>query len=404
MEQEAFGKPLGAKDEIDAKGAVKVNEISVHFSPLLVRVDVENRDGLTQRNNYLQSWFSLIHKTNITIGTPPQEFEVAVDTTSDGLFVPSTTCQYGTCDPRQEHGYQSNISSTYQPNGSYAGAKWGAVNYGGFYSHDTVHLGESDIQDQLFEEWTSASCYSIGCLNTGYDGAMGLAPPWKPSTGVPNILSSLSTQGLLDASIFSLKLPIRPTDEGEIVFGGGAPPPGLNGSPLVKLPVINITSPPDFPTSWAVSATHVSFDTPRPMNLSLGSAAWALLDSSSPYLILPSGLARNLTMAVGARPGPYWFHNVPCERRQELPTLTFGLSGYEFNISAFEYTLEVDGMFPRAGKMCVTTFMESGDFFPDSWGGVVLGSPFLRGFWSVWDFGERSVGCESRTCDCGDWE
>ena len=39
--------------------------------------------------------------------------------------------------------------------------------------------------------------------------------------------------------------------------------------------------------------------------------------------------------------------------------------------------------------------MASGEFFPDSWEGMVLGSPFLKGFWSVWDFEERTVGCES---------
>ena len=131
------------------------------------------------------------------------------------------------------------------------------------------------------------------------------------------------------------------------------------------------------------------------MNLSLGPATWALLESSSPYLILPSDLARNLTLAIGARQGLYWFHNIPCERRQELPTLTFGLGGKEFSIGAFEYTLEVDGLFPHAGKMCVTNFMASEESFPNSWEEMVLGSPFLKGFWSVWDFGERDVGCES---------
>lgn len=49
-----------------------------------------------------QSWFNLIQKSNINIaiGTLAQEFEVAVDTTSHALFVPSTTCHCGVCDPR----------------------------------------------------------------------------------------------------------------------------------------------------------------------------------------------------------------------------------------------------------------------------------------------------------------
>lgn len=145
--------------------------------------------------------------------------------------------------------------------------------------------------------------------------------------GVPNILSSLQSQELLDGPIFSLKLPIGPDDEIEIIFS--ASPSSIDESKIAKLPVINITSPLNFPTSWTVSATYISFDSPKPMNLALGSTKWTLLDPSSPYLILPSDLARNLTLAIGARQGPYWFHDIPCKRRQELPTLTFGLSGHE---------------------------------------------------------------------------
>lgn len=70
----------------------------------------------------------------------------------------------------------------------------------------------------------------------------------------------------------------------------------------------------------------------------------------------------------------------------------FGLRVRKVSVAAFEYTLEVDGFFPRAGKMCATKFMEAGGFFPEHWEGMVLGSPFLRGFWTVWDFGERNVG------------
>lgn len=69
------------------------------------------------------------------------------------------------------------------------------------------------------------------------------------------------------------------------------------------------------------------------------------------------------------------------------------------SINVLEYTLEVDDLIPHAGKMCVTTFMDSGESFPDSWDGMVLGSPFLRGFWSIWDFGQRNHGRESYSCD-----
>ena len=306
----------------------------------------------------------------------------------EDLFVPSATCPEP-CDHPLNRTYDSSNSSTYLEHGGYASSKWAGMTFTGTLSYDTVHLGDSDVSTFLFEEWTSSSCYSIGCLGFGYDGVLGLASPWSVHhEHRPNILRTLLSQKTLDEPIFSLKLPIRIDEEGEILFG--ARNPKLNSSALIDLPVVNGTRAP-FSSSWNVPASKISFASPRPLEVTLPSNTIAVLDSGDPYLMLPDAMARNLTAAIGAIPGPAWFHHIPCERRQELPLLTFTLDGHDFSISAFEYTLEIN--LPEYPRMCITTFMSTEEFaFPRDLDLIVLGSPFLRGFYSVWNFEEGKVG------------
>ncbi len=178
---------------------------------------------------------NFFHTTNITIRTPPQPFTVAIDTVSNNLWVPSAECSDGKyCDHRQEtHPYNSSLSSTYEAVGGYAHSDWAAVKYGGIWSKDIVQLGEFNVTNHQFEEWTSASCYSVGYVRFGYDGVLGLAPPWNPSLEMPNMLSSLLSQKLLDEPIFSLKLRLYEEDEGEILFG--ATNPNLHSSDFINL-------------------------------------------------------------------------------------------------------------------------------------------------------------------------
>jgi len=241
----------------------------------------------------------------------------------------------------------------------------------------------------------SASCYFVGCVNLGYDGVLGLAPPWgsRSNANIPNLLSILLKQNLLDSPMFSLKLPSYQREEGELLLGGSGDI--LNESDFLTLPVINETSDKRYKDSWTVSASHISFGTPNPLEISLSSTGYAVLDIAVPYIILPSELARNITAAIGAVRGPAWFYNIPCERRQELPTLTITMGTHNFSITAFDYILETEGVFtPPGEKLCLPAFMPADEFlFPSHWKGAVLGHPFMRGFSSKWDFGNREIGC-----------
>jgi len=313
---------------------------------------------------------------------------------SSELLVPSASCNYHCHEAK--HRYNSSLSSTYVANGSYSNVKWATINYSGYLSRDVARIGGVEATDQMFEEWTSAMAYSIGAWEYGYDGIIGLAPPWRPQGGsyMPNTLSGLLPQ--LDAPIFSLKLPTKEGDLGELLLG--ATNRDLYVSEPTTVPLSNHTDR-FFPASWALPTEAITFNSQVPLQTTCGSSDWgpgpcnALIDSSIPYIMLPHTLAINITTAVGARPGPLWFYNIPCERRQELPTLTVTLGGHNFSISAFEYTLEVE--IPDQGVTCLMSIMDKSDFsLPRPWNGIILGNPFIRGFYSVFDMEKREIGCK----------
>lgn len=74
-----------------------------------------------------------------------------------------------------------------------------AVDYRGILSQDNLHFGELSVSNFTFEEWTSSSCNSIGCVEEGYEGVLGLAPPWSDGSrlDIRNILSTMLAQNLL---------------------------------------------------------------------------------------------------------------------------------------------------------------------------------------------------------------
>ena len=265
------------------------------------------------------------------------------------------------------------------------------MDYDGPLSYDTIHLGSNELKPYLFEEWTASYCIWVGCIEAGYDGVLGLAPPWFWfREGLPNVLASMQSQKVLKSDVFSLRLPHSMEETGELLLGG-ANPTLYEGEPTwLPLAEVNDTS---FAGTWAVSASAVHFDTPKPLHLDLSNTTVAILDTARPYILLPWSFGRKLLSAIGAEEGPAWFYNIPCSRRAYLPHLTFTLGGHSFSISAFEYTVETD-MFP-VGLVCLVMFQPMNWFNLPQQDNILLGSGFLKKFYSVWDFGEQRVGCES---------
>ncbi|KAJ7049944.1 acid protease [Mycena amicta] len=106
----------------------------------------------------------------VSIGTPPQSFNVILDTGSSDLWVADTSCS--NCD-RQTPAYNPNQSSTFQQQSSQPiDISYGSGQVQGLLGTETVSMGNFSMAKQGF---LSVEAVSNGLLSGSVSGIMGLA-------------------------------------------------------------------------------------------------------------------------------------------------------------------------------------------------------------------------------------
>lgn len=79
---------------------------------------------------------------------------------------------------------------------------------------------------------------------------------------------------------------------------------------------------------------------------------------------------------VGPYPVPY---SIYCAKRVELEDFTLTLSGHDFVITPYEYTIEMDAE-EWGGHRCISAIVPMQDFGEKF---IMVGSSFLRAFYAV---------------------
>lgn len=351
----------------------------------------------------------MLHTINITLGTPPQNLTAAVDTGNDGapLVVPGKRCvddKYSGCRGLEYHEriYNSSESSTYHRHGGRESWEWGATSYDGMLSQDVIHLGRAGFT-MHFDEWETQNCRLIGCVHSGteagFEAILGLSPPWQtPDLRRPSTLRSLLDSGVLEKPLLSWSPPTEDDGIGEIVFGGSFPPQEAGSSTSIPL---DRGHEHGLKGLWPLQLNSFSFDHPtQPGRVDLEDNI-AIIMSSFPGIMLPKEWGTTLKTVVGAQQkGPVW--TVPCDQRSSLPTLGFRLGPEDsaanvLNITGFDYVRELHEPFilPGNDPVCVITLEDASDYGVGD-NVTVLGSAFLKGFYTTFDLSERIVECE---CD-----
>lgn len=308
--------------------------------------------------------------SEIAIGTPAQTFKVVLDTGSSNLWVPSQECGSIACYLHTT--YDSSSSSTYKKNGSEFEIKYGSGSLSGFVSQDTVQIGDIKIKHQDFAEATSEPglAFAFG----RFDGIMGLGYDTISVNKIVPPFYNMLDQGLLDEPVFAFYLGDANNgdgDESEAVFGG-VDKDHYTGK-MTKIPLRR-------KAYWEVDLDAISFGDQTAELDNTG----VILDTGTSLIALPSTLAELLNKEIGAKKGYNGQYSVDCSKRDELPDMSFTLTGYNFTISPYDYILEVQGS-------CISSFF--GMDLPEPVGPLaILGDAFLRKWYSVYDLGTNSVG------------
>ena len=318
----------------------------------------------------LTDYLNAQYYTNVEIGTPGQSFKVILDTGSSNLWVPSLDCSSLACFLHSKYDHES--SSTYKANGSEFAIQYGSGALEGYVSQDTIALGDLVIKNQDFAEATSEPglAFAFG----KFDGILGLAyNTISVNKIVPPFYNAIE-QGLLDEPKFAFYLGDinKDKDDGGVATFGGVDEDHFKGK-ITYLPVRR-------KAYWEVSFDGIGLGDEYAELTSTGAA----IDTGTSLITLPSALAEIINSKIGAKKGWSGQYLVDCESRDSLPDLTLNFAGYNFTLTAYDYTLEVSGS-------CISAFTPMD--FPKPIGDLaIIGDAFLRRYYSVYDLEKNAVG------------
>ncbi|OJK05153.1 hypothetical protein ASPACDRAFT_110400 [Aspergillus aculeatus ATCC 16872] len=316
-------------------------------------------NDLSRHDVLVDNFMNAQYFSEIELGTPPQTFKVVLDTGSSNLWVPSSECGSIACYLHNK--YDSSSSSTYKKNGSEFAIRYGSGSLSGFVSQDTLTIGDLTIKEQDFAEATQEPglAFAFG----RFDGILGLGYDTISVNKIVPPFYNMLKQGLLDEPVFAFYLgdANKEGDSSEATFGG-VDKSHYTGE-LIKIPLRR-------KAYWEVDLDSIALgdDVAELENTGV------ILDTGTSLIALPSSLAEMINAQIGTGQS----------KRSSLPDVTFALSGHNFTISAFDYTLETQGS-------CISAFM--GMDFPEPVGPLaILGDSFLRKWYSVYDLGNSAVG------------
>ncbi|CAF9928767.1 MAG: Vacuolar protease A [Heterodermia speciosa] len=332
------------------------------------------------------------YTTYFGIGTsPPQLMRAFIDLAWSDLVIPAVNCTH--CAGKLK--YDRTKSPSFESgNGSKITVRQDRYVWGrGEVSSDSVTLGEGvEVQHHPFVEAEQSS--SGPWAPESVESVLGLSMK-RPvvDTGMtkhflPGILETMAEEKTLDRDVFSLLLPRGDGDRGDLVFGD-------YDKALFKGELSTHPLYPENTTDWAVEATSASVMYANGTEAGYQSLAGytALISTTYPGLILPRHIVRSLINATGADCSDSCTGcEVPCDQAAGLPKLTLNLGGYNFSIGAEEYVVKtrVNWPFCRNREYCAV--LVGSDKLLEEPKKIVLGSRFLTSVYSVFDFGNRTVG------------
>ncbi|CAF4174961.1 unnamed protein product [Adineta steineri] len=264
----------------------------------------------------------------ISIGTPPQSFNIDFDTGSSDLWIPSIRC-LSSCD------------------------------------------GLS-VVNQVFAEALNMSGF-----NGVSDGLLGLAYPDLANGGETPLFYNMYAQNLIPQPIFSFYFnPDSSVVPGGELILGGADTSKYTGS----LAYVNVSTQ----GYWQFKVNSITAGSTTTI---CSSNCNAIADTGTTLILGPTSQINALNAALGATyHASTGLYSVSCSSRtqQGFPNITFTIGGQQFTLSVLQYFIIVNS---GSSFTCYSVFGVSP--LTNVW---ILGDYFLSRFYSLYDISQNRVG------------
>jgi len=329
----------------------------------------------------------------LSIGTPPQDFNVTLDTGSSDLWVVNAAC--GTSCGSGDSGFNPSQSSTLKESTTQTGApatvtiQYGSGAVAGYLVSDTVSMSGFEVSQQpwvLVEEATS------GLISGSNVGLLGLAFQSIASTGAIPFWQSLTSGGQLATPEMSFWIsrasrdPNAPNEVSGGTFTLGGTDSSLYTGSIEYIDLVD-TNPS---TYWLLDVSGVKVQG-KSVNVSTTSAA---IDTGTTLIGASAADVQAIYDAIpgsqpltGQQKGLYSF---PCNTQVSI-SMAFG--GSMWPIDPIDMNL---GAVSATSTQCVGAFFDvaagttigTGNGNP-SW---IVGDTFLKNVYSVYRSNPASVG------------
>lgn len=339
----------------------------------------------------------LLYIANVSIGNPPQNLSLQLDTGSSDLWVPSVNsdlCAQGGC---SDYGsFDTSVSATFQPqeNAPDFHALYGDNSeYAGFYGTDAISVGGVAVDNAVFgvvENSANVVGGGNGLMGISFDIGEFQFVEGQLTTPYNGFVTQLKQNGAIKTRSYSLWLNDVNAQSGSVLFGGvdtskytppllGLPMVGTNSSNYKKIDRL------------AVEFTGVSLaDEKGTTPLGSSFVLPALLDSGSSIISLQDDLAQQILDTAGAVIDPatqYTLVNCDLQNAQAAYIFNFGGdSGPKINVSLSQLVSQLPGVKFRDGSQaCEFGIQKSTD------GTIILGDTFLRSAYVVYDLDNKQI-------------
>jgi len=345
---------------------------------LVTRVPRQNKGTIASPPSVpITNYMDAQYYGEITIGTPPQTFNVVFDTGSSNLWVPSKTCPASDLACQVHKKYDAKQSSTYVANGTIFSIQYGSGALSGFLSEDTVNFGGLNVVKTTFAEATAEP--GLGFVVGKFDGILGMAFPNIAVDGVSPVWYNIIEQKLVTDNVFSFWLnrtaAPKPSTGGELVLGGYDP--------------AHFAGPITYVPTTRVGYWQFVVDSLKVAGVKFGNANFAAIaDTGTSLLVGPAKEVAALNILIGAIPIAKGEFSINCSKIPTLPIITFTIAGVEFPLTGEQYILQVTS---GGVTECISGF-DGMDLPPPTGPLWILGDVFIGAYTTIFDLEKRQVG------------